>query len=120
MIGVVKDAAEITSIITKSSNRKLNKRELSLVDRSGHMVTCTLWGGEAEEFDGSNFPVVAVKGARVSDFGGRSLSTTFSSVIEVNPDIPEAHSLKGWYDGAGKNEKTQSISTKGGGGGGCE
>lgn len=82
------------------------------------MVTCTLWGTEAEEFVGTNFPVVAVKGAKVSDFGGRSLSTTFSSVMVVNPDIPEAHMLRGWYDSAGKNEKTQSISGRGGGGGG--
>lgn len=29
---------------------------------------------QAETFDGSRQPVVAIKGARVSDFGGRSLS----------------------------------------------
>lgn len=118
MIGVCKDVAEITSIVTKTTNRKVNKRDMYLVDRSGRTVTCTLWGGDAEEFDGSQSPVVAVKGARVSDFGGRSLSTVMNSVLVVNPDIPEAHQLRGWFDSVGKNEAIQSISTQRGGGGG--
>ena len=120
MIGVCKDVAEVTSIITKTTNRKVNKRDLYLLDRSGHTVNCTLWGTEAEEFDGSQFPVVAIKGARVSDFGGRSLSTVSSSSLVINPDIPEAHKLRGWFDSVGKNEDTQSISTRGGMGGGCK
>ena len=110
VIGVCKNASEITTIITKTSNRKLNKRELDLVDRSGCVVTCTLWEAEAEEFDGSSFPVVAIKGAKVSDFGGRSLSTVMNSIMVANPDIPEAHKLRGWFDSVGKTEQAQSIS----------
>ena len=53
---------------------------------------------------------MAIKGAKVSDFGGRSLSTLMSSVLMLNPDIPEAHSLRGWFDSVGKNEESQSIS----------
>ncbi len=49
------------------------------------------------EHDNSH-PVLAVKNARVSDFGGRSLSTTRSSMVELNPDKQEAHSMRGWYD----------------------
>lgn len=69
MIGICKMAADLTSVIIKTTNKKLSKRDLHLVDRSGREVTCTLWGAEAEGFDGSNFPVhVAVKRARVLDF----------------------------------------------------
>ena len=118
VIGICKSAADVTSIITKTTNRKLSKRELNLVDRSGREVTCTLWGAEAEGFDGSNFPVVAIKGARVSDFGGRSLSTMMSSLLLVDPDIPEAHQLRGWFDNVGKNEQAASLSDQRGGGGG--
>ena len=118
VIGICKSAADVASIITKTTNKKLSKRELQLVDRSGREVTCTLWGAEAEGFDASNFPVVAVKGARVSDFGGRSLSTLFSSLLMVDPDIPEAHQLRGWFDNVGKNEQTTSLSDQRGGGGG--
>lgn len=51
---------------------------------------------QADKFDGSRQPVMAIKGARVSDFGGRSLSVLSSSTIIVNPDIPEAYKLRGW------------------------
>lgn len=53
---------------------------------------------QAEKFDGSRQPVIAIKGARVSDFGGRSLSVMSSSTVVVNPDSPEAFKLRGWYD----------------------
>ncbi len=86
------------------------------MDRSGTVVTCTLWAAEAEGFDGSAHPVLAIKGCKVSDFGGRTLSTLMSSLMTVNPDIPEAHQLRGWYDNAGKNEEAKSISERMGGG----
>lgn len=62
-----------------------------------------IWNGcfclslQAESFDGSQQPVVAIKGARVSDFGGRSLSVLSSSTIIINPDNPESFKLRGWY-----------------------
>lgn len=52
---------------------------------------------QAEKFDCSVNPVVAVKGARLSDFGGRSVSALFSSTVMVNPDLPEAFSLRAWW-----------------------
>lgn len=65
---------------------------------------------QAEEFDGSSNPVVAVKGARLSDFGGCSMSVLNSSTLQVNPDIPEAFRLRGWFDNDGKTAQTTSIS----------
>lgn len=87
----------------------------------------TLWGQNAENFDGSSHPVVAYKGVRVSDYGGgtlkfyplliqlgRSLSTINSTFSVVNPDIPEGHTLRGWFDSVGKLKSFQSISSGGG------
>ena len=53
---------------------------------------------QVEEFDGSSNPMLAVKGARLSDFGGCSLSLINSSTLQINPDIPEAMmtSLLSW------------------------
>ena len=65
---------------------------------------------QAEEFDGSSNPVLAVKGARLSDFGGCSLSLVNSSTLQINPDIPEAFRLRGWFDNDGKTADTVSIS----------
>lgn len=56
-----------------------------------------VWCIQAEKFDGSGEPVIAIKGAKLSDFGGRSLSASFSSTLMINPDIPEAYKLRGWW-----------------------
>ncbi|XP_037533784.1 replication protein A 70 kDa DNA-binding subunit [Nematolebias whitei] len=94
VIGVCKSVDEVTRLTTKT-NREVSKRTLSLMDMSGKMVTVTLWGEEAEKFDGAGQPILAIKGAKLSDFGGRSLSASFSSTMMINPDIPEAYKLRG-------------------------
>lgn len=81
-------------------------------------VNLTLWGQVAEEFDGSNQPVVAVKGGRVNEFqGGKTVSLPGSATLQVNPDIPESHQLKGWFDDEGSTVDFKSISLRTGGGG---
>lgn len=112
IIGVVKTAADVMQITTKATNRQVSKRELSVVDRSETSVNVTLWGDQAESFEKhvNSSPVIAVKGAKVSDFGGRSLSVLNSSLFNVNPDIEEAHLLRGWYDQIGKDSGMKSIS----------
>ncbi|CAG5872957.1 unnamed protein product [Menidia menidia] len=108
VIGVCKSAEDVSRITTKTS-REVSKRALNLIDTTGREVTVTLWGEEAEKFDGSRQPVVAIKGARLSDFGGRSLSALFSSTVMVNPDIPEAFRLRAWYDQEGFALDSQSL-----------
>ncbi|XP_072231052.1 replication protein A 70 kDa DNA-binding subunit-like isoform X2 [Leuresthes tenuis] len=108
VIGVCKSADDVSRITTKTS-REVSKRALNLVDTTGREVTVTLWGEEAEKFDGSGQPVVAIKGARLSDFGGRSLSALFSSTVMINPDIPEAFRLRAWYDQEGFAVDSQSL-----------
>ncbi|KAJ3030886.1 Replication factor A protein 1 [Rhizophlyctis rosea] len=100
VIGVVRETGDVTEIIAKTTQRPTKKRELTICDQSGYEVRLTLWGQQAENFDGSDNPVIAVKGARVNDFGGRSLS---GGNPLVNPDIPEAHALRGWYESSGSN-----------------
>jgi replication factor A1 len=66
------------------------------VDRSGQSVRLTLWGKQAENFEHNDEPVIAFKGVKVGDFGGRSLSMFSNATMSVNPDIPDAHALRGW------------------------
>uniref|UniRef100_A0AAX7VNS0 Replication protein A subunit n=1 Tax=Astatotilapia calliptera TaxID=8154 RepID=A0AAX7VNS0_ASTCA len=108
VIGICKSAEDVSRITTKNS-REVSKRALSIIDETGKVVTVTLWGEEAENFDGSTQPVVAIKGARLSDFGGRSLSALFSSTVMVNPDIPQAFRLRAWYDREGFAVNSQSL-----------
>ena len=67
--------------------QELRKRDVTLVDKSMAEVTVTMWGSAAENFDPSGNPVVAIKGAKVSDYNGVSLSTLGSSVIQVHLQI---------------------------------
>ncbi|KAM6164445.1 replication protein A 70 kDa DNA-binding subunit [Rhynchocyon petersi] len=110
ILGICKSYEDATKIIVKSNNREVSKRNIYLMDMSGKVVSATLWGEDADRFDGSRQPVMAIKGARVSDFGGRSLSVLSSSTIIVNPDIPEAYKLRGWFDSEGQALDGVSIS----------
>lgn len=111
VIGVVDEIGDVNEIISKASQKAITKRELTLVDQSGMSVRLTLWGKTAESFDGSlNKPIIAFKGVKVGDFGGRSLSMFSSSTMMVDPDIPEAHGLRGWYDNEG-NQTTGNFKT---------
>jgi len=60
-----------------------------------------------------------VKGARVSEFnGGKSLSCGAGSVFKINPDIPEGHKLRGWFDNGGGENISTLVSAQTGSGGG--
>jgi replication factor A1 len=118
VIGVCKSAAEVTSVTSRSTGKQIPKRDVQLMDRSGKVVRLTLWGSVAEAFDGSSCPVIALKGCKVSDYGGRTLTTQFSSLMNIDPDIPEAHQLRGWFDSVGRNKEVTSISDQRSGGGG--
>jgi replication factor A1 len=113
---VVKDVGDLATIQTKAG-KSLPKRDLTLVDRSGVATKLTLWGKNAEEWTHYDSPVVAFKGVKVSDFGGRSLSMYSSSMMALNPDTVESHALRGWYDAVGAN--SSFASHQGGGGGGA-
>ncbi|XP_063812185.1 replication protein A 70 kDa DNA-binding subunit [Pseudophryne corroboree] len=118
VIGICKSFEDVTKVTIKSNNREVSKRAIHLMDSSGKVVSTTLWGEDADKFDGSRQPVVAVKGARLSDFGGRSLSVLSSSTVMINPDIPEAFKLRGWFDSEGQVLEGTSISESRGGVGG--
>lgn len=69
---------------------------------------------QAENFDGHNNPVLACKGCRLSDWGGRSLSLLASSQMIINPDIRESHILKGWYENEGHQRDFTGFRSEGG------
>lgn len=119
VIGVCRAASDVQELTARSTGKLLKKREVTLVDSTGGAVVLTLWGGEAESFDGSSNPVVSAKGARLAEFNGsKSLSCLASTMIRLNPDLPEAHKLRGWYDNGGANMDIVNISARSGAYGG--
>ncbi|THC90817.1 hypothetical protein EYZ11_009720 [Aspergillus tanneri] len=82
VIGVLKEIGETSQIVSKTTNKPYNKRELTLVDTTAFSVRLTIWGSTALNFNCAPESVVAFK----------------------DPDIEEAHKLKGWYDSQGRVE----------------
>jgi replication factor A1 len=93
---------------------QISKRDITLVDRSEFQVRLTLWGKQAKNYSIADQPVIAFKGVKVGDFGGRTLSMFSSSTMSVSPDIPEAHGLRGWFDSAASSTSFKSHSRDGG------
>lgn len=104
VLGVLKEVGKMEEITSKATQKPHSKRDISLVDNTNTSVRCTIWGKNAEAFDIALDTVIAFKGIKVSDFSGRSLSMLYSTSMLVNPDVNEAHNLKGWYDGQGQRD----------------
>ena len=118
VIGIVKSVGECVEFTSKAG-KQLFKRDLVLVDDSLAEVKITLWNEKAkEDYAGYADNVVAIKGCRVSDFNGKSLSSSSSSTYSLNPDIPEAGVLMNWYSSGGNSVAIKSLSSGGGFGGG--
>ena len=65
----------------------LLQRELIIVDNTKTQISLTLWGDDALNFDSKYVgEIVAVKGAKLGTFNGRSLSASFESIIEFQID----------------------------------
>jgi len=73
ILGVVERSSAVSDIVSRQKQRKLKKRSLCVVDRTA-CVEVVLWNELAEQFADEHLGpgvVVALKAARVSDFGGR-------------------------------------------------
>lgn len=119
VLAIVKTVSEPVTIVSKKSGNELTKCDLTLVDDSQVEVNLTLWGDKATQapslYGGS--PVVAFRRARVSDYGGKSLSG--GDGIDINPDVPETTQLQSWWTASGSSGSTaRSLSSSMGGGAG--
>lgn len=114
VIGVIQTVNDAFQITAKATGKPFDRRNITLVDDSNFAIDLGLWNATAVDFSIPVGSVIAVKGAKVQDFGGRSLSLTPSGSILSNPDIPEAYQLKGWYDSRGSSETFQSLKTESG------
>ncbi|CAO3579251.1 unnamed protein product [Absidia cylindrospora] len=103
VLGIVRQYSALAEIIAKSTGAPIKKRDLTVVDETQKEIRVAIWGRAAEMFNSSESPVVVFKGLKVHDFGGRTLSLSSSGTIKINPDIPEARSLRSWYQGQGQN-----------------
>lgn len=114
ILGVIREVGEAVSLVGKTTGKPLIKRDVTIQDQSKCAVKLTLWGDQADGFTGAVGQILACKGCRVSDYGGRSLGTSNSSTLLLQPDLPEAHALRGWSDNQGTSSEMVNLSTQGG------
>ncbi|KAI7906225.1 uncharacterized protein BX663DRAFT_499321 [Cokeromyces recurvatus] len=113
VVGVVIEDQGVSEIVSKMTGKPTKKRELVIADDSLRSVRLTLWDVQAKEFVSTGNPIIACKGVRVNDFGGRSLSLGGSSSLKVNLDIPEVQNLRRWYNDRGQHAHFTNYSNSG-------
>jgi ssDNA-binding replication factor A large subunit len=71
---------------------------VTLVDESAFSIIATLWGDMCERHMINTGDIIAISGARVSEFGGKSLNAaTDHADLIVNPNHERARKLSMWY-----------------------
>lgn len=95
VIGVITSLGDVGTIMSKTRNIELKKRNITILDMSRHTISVTIWGDQAETFEGNVDDIIVLKAARINSYGGRSASA--GDCIFVNPNINEARKIKNWY-----------------------
>ncbi|KZP01140.1 replication factor-a protein [Calocera viscosa TUFC12733] len=91
--------------LTSAYTPQLSMRDLTIVDHSGFCCRITLWGKTAEEFEVPENSIISFRTLKVEEFSGRSLSyQNGASKMRIDPDLEEAHALRGWYDAVGATQ----------------
>eukprot|EP00486_Rosalina_sp_Unknown_P008984 CAMPEP_0201592414 /NCGR_PEP_ID=MMETSP0190_2-20130828/190319_1 /ASSEMBLY_ACC=CAM_ASM_000263 /TAXON_ID=37353 /ORGANISM="Rosalina sp." /LENGTH=309 /DNA_ID=CAMNT_0048051181 /DNA_START=706 /DNA_END=1632 /DNA_ORIENTATION=+ len=116
VIGVVIDVSDIQPIMSSRTQQQMKKRNLKIADQTAK-IDVTLWNKDAEEYSEEQLKdtVIALKGCKVSGFGGRSLSA--AGYIEIHPERKETNDLIAWLRNHGGDTTNLNVTelTTGGG-----
>jgi replication factor A1 len=117
LIAIVQEVSDVQSLTSKKTGQELQKCDVTLIDDTGVQIRLTLWGHQAmtakDALDGNK--VVAFRRARVSDYGGKSLS---GGDMHIEPRISETEALRQWWSTQGSRAgAVKSLSNSGGAGG---
>lgn len=114
IIAVVKDPGEFREFTSKAG-KQLKNRNLQVVDQSDKAISLTVWGDSAaDDAKYAGNPIVLASVTK-SDYGGASLGVAMGGQFKVNPDIPQAHQLRGWWQSQGSSKSFDSLTTAVGG-----
>lgn len=90
------------------------RKYVTLIDDSSCSISLTLWGEMCERSTNLTIgDILAVKGARVSEFGGKSLNAADDhSILFINMNHERCRTLKTWYNelmACGQSDPLQAI-----------
>ncbi|RIB05329.1 hypothetical protein C2G38_2118650 [Gigaspora rosea] len=114
VIGIVINVDDIQPVMTRTTQRNINKRDLTIADQSEFQITLTLWGQNAEKYGTSILnTVIACKNVRVGDFQGRNLSAFNGTTLLTDVDLKEAKELLDWHSSQEEGKTFTSLSSSG-------
>jgi len=89
VLAVVQTVGELGAVRRKSDNEEIQRRDVTLVDDTGKSISLTLWNAlaveQGEQLSQMTNPIIAVRGLRVTDYNGVSLSTVARSELFIEP-----------------------------------
>ena len=98
VIGVITSAEPVSQILLKSGEYR-DKRTVNLADETGFGCMATFWGEVASHQGIKEGEIVAIKGAKLSDYGGKSLNVSSENTIELSPTGQKKYDvIKSWYE----------------------
>ncbi|CAG5089000.1 Oidioi.mRNA.OKI2018_I69.PAR.g12044.t1.cds [Oikopleura dioica] len=112
------DFENISKIIAERAKGAFVDRDLEVVDDSTkEKLRCTLWGKQAVEFNAERGQVLAVKGASVGEFQGKTLSVGRDSEIVLDFTEKDGERLRVWWQQEGQDSTFEGQSGANTGGG---
>ena len=93
---VVKTVGEKTALQSKASGKDMIKLGVTLVD-STSAVDMTLWNDDVAQWNYPVGTVLALKNVKRSDWDQVSLTWSFSTVAQAQPNTPDAVTLQRWF-----------------------
>ncbi|TNV83159.1 hypothetical protein FGO68_gene14242 [Halteria grandinella] len=98
ILGLIIDLSEAEVVKLRNQNEKVRKY-VTLVDETCCSVVVTIWGEMCDKYLLNLGDIVAITGARVSDYGGKSLNAAMDHAdVVINPNHDRARKLSMWYN----------------------
>ena len=118
VFGITQAIGQLSMVKTKNGDTA--RRNITICDSSQKQIDVTFWGDSASNLSEDKVPIgtpLLVKGARVSDYNGKTLS---GSSCFISPNIAELSKLIKWYESAksSNNLNVESLSERSSGAGG--
>ena len=98
VIGIIKSVQATSSTFSKAAGKIIVKRDFCIFDAKTCSMAVTIWNEQANEFKGIVDQIITIKNAKICDFNGIRLNVNDIENIDINPDIPESHNLRHWFN----------------------
>lgn len=94
-IGIITQVGILTQVNIKQSGAVKDRRNICIADESNLSIQVSLWGANARTDGYSEGQVLALRGARVSDYNGKSLNSGDEhSQMFIDPEHKRARELR--------------------------